>query len=757
MEKIQFCIAGSVKSAEGFRVIASDGYFPNEAVTAMDTWTLGESQAFRILHDKDGFVVFSLRENRILPVDDARWVSYTFTIRINGTAILKVSPYDALMDMYNKFLEKYMTLTTEGRYIPKTKTILNNAEEVVQFINNDVLSKYNNLFSDKKREALQPMLSTIDGETGTMSIPRNELETKLSILFRNTRISAFDKFSNIEIGVLCPTSKGLEHVVESIREITRYRVYVKGDDEDEFYETKEELEDFADNYSAYKQSVNGVEYSNIDFTLGKLIENGGKIQSKDGSIVEIKGETIEVTLKSKPIEYTVVVKWSGMKPNEFYIDNNLIKSREVEKYQISNVKLPARIFNTDDWEDYIGFDPNTTSVYKIVKMTKEIDVKNKLVTITVSGQRKNDVNSNTNRNNPNNQKQPESLNKPTSIDGVNGGEGNKDITPGLINKNDEKIKKEQATIKFEKIVYGLVGVLAGLLIGIAICMSLSSDNVVDARQQLLKYAELQNSSKTASELAEKGNEMRLLPLDTLINKLKGKDHDAAFIYFHPEKNESLDLAKVSSYKKDRYIFDAWKPFCDASDHILQLKLEQPNTGGNNNSQNKEEESKESVYTLLERGNRNLADYKKCKEWEGLGSDIQKKLTYLIQQKVNGYVFNKYYNGSTTVAITAPAHISTRVQQIASVKMANTIQRNVFDPTFKFINYGQISETKLKWINDKIKEKYPEDIQYTPDAMKIVDYLFPVNGFRDHADQGIIDGKLKQIKSWDWYNIQQAIR
>ena len=282
LESIQYCIAGSVKSSDGFGTICSYGYYPNETIDRMDKWQLGETQVYW-LHHNEKYVSYSLRENRILPLGSSRGASFTFNLRISTDKQLEnnVSPFTMLKDMYDSFMGEFMTTTLDGvRFTPKSSQEINNSEKVSKFVEK-VLGKYQ--IGNRVGAFPEPM--NPDGKTGILKLPKEKLED----FFRDTCYHEFSNFCNIEIGSACETSPELVGVLDNIPRVKTYSIWVREENK-EYEKTGKILSSTnPDTYcSATLPASDTKEYPTVRFSLNKLLSaKDNRITEQDGSIVEL--------------------------------------------------------------------------------------------------------------------------------------------------------------------------------------------------------------------------------------------------------------------------------------------------------------------------------------------------------------------------------------------------------------------------------------------------------------------------------------
>lgn len=716
LESIQYCIAGSVKSSDGFGTICSYGYYPNETIDRMDKWQLGETQVYW-LHHNEKYVSYSLRENRILPLGSSRGASFTFNLRISTDKQLEnnVSPFTMLKDMYDSFMGEFMTTTLDGvRFTPKSSQEINNSEKVSKFVEK-VLGKYQ--IGNRVGAFPEPM--NPDGKTGILKLPKEKLED----FFRDTCYHEFSNFCNIEIGSACETSPELVGVLDNIPRVKTYSIWVREENK-EYEKTGKILSSTnPDTYcSATLPASDTKEYPTVRFSLNKLLSaKDNRITEQDGSIVELLNGRINCTLVSQKINYKVFVEVEG-----FSRDVNSFKNSSQAKITVNDepVNLPLAYSR--------GFEMSSTSVIdakvaivspsgiKASVKSKNEDKWKKTLTISISVEKE----------------QQTSIQSPfTPVRKRVEREESEESNGQVIELND-KIKAQDdeiKSLKSQRIIYGLVGIAAGLILcGAAwLVFWLMSDNVVDARQQVLAYANC-NQNQWQS-LAEKDG---LLELKDLISNLKNKDKVAAEIYFNFDKIDSLkndiDSDKVKQYKSHNKFSD-WKSFCEASDAIRRMKKVKSNPLPNNNIVT--HESKKTVLELLSQDtpSNKIDDYKQCDDWDSIDKETKAYLEYLL-------------NNQKLKKISNLEELREQAVKVAQEKLRSEINKEI-------PGYCNKSGDEIAKINKTLIKKMSQECKIIANATSVVDNLFPItdpNGVKQREMCSIV-GTYKNAKNQTHFN------
>ena len=736
LESIQYCIAGSVKSSDGFGTICSYGYYPNETIDRMDKWQLGETQVYW-LHHNEKYVSYSLRENRILPLGSSRGASFTFNLRISTDKQLEnnISPFIMLKDMYDSFMGEFMTTTLDGvRFTPKSSQEINNSEKVSKFVEK-VLGKYQ--IGNRVGAFPEPM--NPEGKTGILKLPKEKLED----FFRDTCYHEFSNFCNIEIGSACETSPELVGVLDNIPRVKTYSVFVRDKYNKEYENSGKILSSTTpDSYCSASLSVSDTkEYPTVRFSLNKLFSaKDNRITESDGSTVELQDGRINCSLVPKEINYKVFVEVNGASR-----DVNSFKNSSLAKITVNDEPVNLQLA----YSSVRGFEmPASSVIDKKVSVTPpsgikasvplaKVDKWKKTLTISFYVEKEQQIE---NRMSSYERESPTSTQSPFTPVRKSAKEESDELNGRVIELNDKINAQEDEikSLKSQRIIYGLVGIAAGLILcGAAwLVYSLMSDNIVDARQQVLAYANCNKAQWQA--LAKKEG---LLELKDLISQLKGQDKIAADIFFNFDKIDSLkediDFENVNQFKS-RTKFSDWKSFCEASDAIRSMKKVK-DSDPNPIITVVSTEPQKTVFDLLKEGISDLDQYKKCSDWNELG-DKQKYLQYLINGKFqrDTYPFNKTsINGDF---ITNKAQIETRAVSIAQAVLTTMINTNIE-------NYKNLcaDNKNLQKGRTEILVKYKNEIDIVTDAQKAIDYIFPSGGFPTPDAIASVQDKLDEAK------------
>ncbi len=333
---IQFCIAGCVKNADGFRTIASYGYYTDYDICQMDTRTLGETQVYSLRHT-EYYISYSLRDNSILPIDSSRCEAFTFNIRIKRDLQLanQISPYTVLIDMYKFFMSKYMTSTIDGKLRP-TYNVLDNTEEIYANIKK-MLDKY----SLQPRNNAMYIQMNPNGETGTLCIPIDRLE----VFFRNTNYPEFAQYSSVEIGSACATSMNLRRL-----EIPRMIATNKESSDSfisEWNKIKEGKNIFAINSYRSQTDINNPLYPEITTMYEQL-------RMEELTKIRINPSVYYIDELKKLIDAGIFTKGE-------LIYENVISERSLSRKDVEYFNFPNE--NNNDREFRLSLPPKNTDIY----------------------------------------------------------------------------------------------------------------------------------------------------------------------------------------------------------------------------------------------------------------------------------------------------------------------------------------------------------------------------------------------------------
>ncbi|MCR5821149.1 MAG: hypothetical protein K6F94_09440 [Bacteroidaceae bacterium] len=307
-------IGGTKERRAGFAPLVTVGVLAGNEGDNMDRSSLIADNPSYLVKHGDGYIMYMMLDIRVKSFDaDASGVlSIAITIPSNQCLADGKSPYTLLQDIYNLFVANYMAPQTDGRH-----SFINKEIDDEPF--RQIVSQYSLVPSAYAYIKMNP-----NGLTGTLNVPAD----KMADFMRDTQFPEFASYKEIEIGALCKNSIGLENL--EIPRVHTYNIIVNGTP------TGQALRNPEDKYTTALESTSMVEYTNVSFSLGRLLAAAGQQMSFEGANVRLDPmtETIHCTIPKRIVKYTVkvVLKRSGSKDLQTEDKNaiiNLLKSGKI--------------------------------------------------------------------------------------------------------------------------------------------------------------------------------------------------------------------------------------------------------------------------------------------------------------------------------------------------------------------------------------------------------------------------------------------
>ena len=164
------------------------------------------------------------------------------------------------------------------------------------------------------------------GLTGTLNVPAE----KMADFMRDTQFPEFSSFKEIEVGAKCQSSIGLENL--EIPRVHIYNIIVNGTP------TGQTLRHPKDKYTTTLESTSMVEYTNVSFSLGGLLQASGMQMSFEGATIRLDPmtDTIHCTIPKRMVKYSVKVtlKRPGAKDVPAEDQNTIINFFKTDKAQL---------------------------------------------------------------------------------------------------------------------------------------------------------------------------------------------------------------------------------------------------------------------------------------------------------------------------------------------------------------------------------------------------------------------------------------
>ncbi len=283
-------ISGTKERRAGFAPLATVGVLPGGEGDNMDRITkVSEKPAYVIKH-APGYVLYLLIDRRVKSFDaDAPGVlSIALAIASNVQLAGGTSPYTLLREVYDKFVADYMIPVSDGRDSFKNTDV---DSEVFR----QIVSKY---ATEPRHTAYVTMSPT--GMSGTICVPAD----KIAAFFCDTQYKEMAQFKDVEVGISCPSSPGLESL--SIPRPMVYEVYINNE------RTGRTLSNANDVFVAEKAPTRTVEYPTVSFCLQEVFSAPNFILQKDGATIQIDptNNIIHCQLPKRNIVYRIDIVWN---------------------------------------------------------------------------------------------------------------------------------------------------------------------------------------------------------------------------------------------------------------------------------------------------------------------------------------------------------------------------------------------------------------------------------------------------------------
>ena len=679
-------------------VLVNCGVFADNNVKLDSLPTVTETPSFKLIKTS-GYTLYVLNDTKIHSADASTpgFLNVAVTILSNKQLKDDKSPYELLMDVYQKFMDLYTTPESDG--FKRFKDT-----EYDKNIFSELLQKYPLEDTKKKNVTMNPQ-----GSPATLCVPQN----KMSEFFADPQYDEFADFREIEIGSMCQTTPALAGL--TIPRPIVYKVFVDGDD-------KGNMTNMPFSYTK-KPATQDVIYPEIRFTLDELKKNSPI--SQNGAVIKLlrSQERIDINttgLKGEDVKCSVSVKINGdLRYKEYAVADfkNKYNKLSLGVYDLKEaiisgepIKLPAK--NVRNAEINLQCD---NDVYEITKSKSNL-AKSINITLTVS-------------------KKPQKIVQTTAPIVV---EQKKYVVTD--NKEEKQDEKPASQKKSFSLMNFLIGIAAGLVLALGIWLGIygipSGDDsrkftVDEAKEQFVKYAQLEKN------LLSSNDTINLLPFKILLTDFSDEEKKIVNRYFSPENEiENVDMEKVAIFKN--VVPSDWESLKAISENLKTAVKDA----------NDEEEKGSTVFDLLYNCERDIAKYKRCSDWDVLKN--KNELEYIIKTKINQFPFNKVYDVSQHESrdIQTDNDILSRAQQLSSKELTNLINN-------KKVNYAKKTDEEIKIINGQLKSNK----NYCPNADAVIDKLFPtdIQGQQSKID-AIINKKDKKgeiIKFIRWDDVLKA--
>ncbi len=305
---IALSIKGTRQRQSGFGLIANIGALAgwedrdeNMDRSPVSSLTCDENPVIVIKNTKD-YVFYMLLDGMVKPADSSNPGRLSIGITIPSNARMKggKSPYSLLMDIYDKFKEKYMTPLDD-------KYFRFNTEEV------DVID-FKRIVEDYPIEVIDVVPVAMTGATtGLIRVP----ESKLLEFFIDTQYDEFAYYRDIEV-----TTRGdnmfpnivIPNPIKYVVWINDVRSGVISNSNDIFTAKKERSDDF--------------KYTVMNFSLDSLRLAGNHIKTDEGEVyLDEYRHRIYCSLNREERWYTKEIKYTSVNPTKGAYEEQEISER----------------------------------------------------------------------------------------------------------------------------------------------------------------------------------------------------------------------------------------------------------------------------------------------------------------------------------------------------------------------------------------------------------------------------------------------
>ena len=315
---------------DGFNQLISKGNISIGNKEADRNFPISDSPAICLFH-RDDHVYYFLRESgaSILPLDsesDGR-LSIILAIPKNHSIKGGVSPYEVLMDVYNSFISKYMTVINDSNIKRFKSTLESIVAEGDEF--RKILDKYELEPVSTEYVPMNP-----EGIPATLHLPQD----KLNEFFCDTQYPEFRTYKEIYITTQGKSSEELAGI--KIPREKEYEIW-----ENDRFQKKSPLFATTPIHSNGGLNSEDITHDPVSVTLQELIEAEGNKLTFGQSTAELNLKTRRITLTIPPIKvyYKLEFVFKGdeegikkLKQNlETGVNSLLIDGTDVSK-EISN-------------------------------------------------------------------------------------------------------------------------------------------------------------------------------------------------------------------------------------------------------------------------------------------------------------------------------------------------------------------------------------------------------------------------------------
>ena len=291
---LQFAIriGGTKQRTGGFVPLVLMGAFPAGERNSMDSLpVISESPAYLVKHTAEA-IMYRLTDRGVRAYDTETSGVLAIALCIPREAQLAggQSPFTLLSEVYSLFRSTCMAPTMDGRY---------------SFLDQDIDDAPFRALWEKyplEPRPAGPYIPMSGTEVGILNVPSHHMEA----FFKDTQYPEFRNYREIQIGVSCNASPGLDLL--EIPRVTRYQVFENNTP------TGRYLVNPFDSYESSMRDTDTISYGKLSFSLQELLEAPGFVLETAGGSARLDmGQTaIHCHIKSSEIMYKVDTDQSAL-------------------------------------------------------------------------------------------------------------------------------------------------------------------------------------------------------------------------------------------------------------------------------------------------------------------------------------------------------------------------------------------------------------------------------------------------------------
>lgn len=372
MSNLALRIAGTKQRQAGFAPLVNIGILPEGEGQKMYRSPLVNENPVIVVKHTTTYILYLLIDCKVKAFDAAPSGALSIAIAIPREMQLTEgkSPYSLLMEVYECFRAENMTPMNDGRYC---------------FIDQEADDQPYRLILEKY--PLEPRKGSFiemspSGPTGIVCVPQQHLEA----FFKDTQYQEFRSYRDIEVGVACQPSPGLDLL--EIPRITRYAVVLNGT------RTNRALAYPEDRFESDLMNTATVEYGKVAFSLQELLDAPGGIISQDGGTVRLDEmkSAIYCDVRKTEIHYLLQVEMEDTpaEGREALLrgirENRLALKLGGKDITTCLVGTGTQIISANDVNQRVGFTISSFGGYRMLA-NSSLDRENRKLSVRISYQK----------------------------------------------------------------------------------------------------------------------------------------------------------------------------------------------------------------------------------------------------------------------------------------------------------------------------------------------------------------------------------